>query len=210
MENRECKAFLFFFQPIKGEISENFSVHVKYPLNIKICNDQSCKTESISFIKSSVVFLDYSTDIQDAKIESTLIFPDKTEKKLSLPESITANQVGIYDIVSKALRDGSEIASRNLNFVVVEERVELLYLDECNANAICDNSETIQNCPQDCALERKPKEEKKIGVRNLPTIPKLEKQLVKTNILLTSILIILAIGIIVFIVSKFYPSKKRK
>lgn len=82
--------------PIKKEI--NFS--------IKTCKDELCNKEKKIFSKNESVWIDYQSDLEGLKINTSVRFPDNSTKKIELPKRLTLEKEGKYIIKSYASKIG--------------------------------------------------------------------------------------------------------
>lgn len=109
------------------------------------------KAKTNVFVKGEMVYLDYGSEISSVDIDAILVYPDGTEKKVSLPASIETVQTGTYELMIVASKTGYETITRKINFAVVDEKeTKISSVSVCNSNNVCDNNENYKICPQDC------------------------------------------------------------
>jgi len=77
------------------------------------------------FIKKERISLDYESEISDLNVSGTLTLPDESTKELSLPTSMTAEQIGTYELTITAAKEGYKTAARTMEFSVIEEAPEI-------------------------------------------------------------------------------------
>lgn len=77
------------------------------------------------FIKKEKIFLDYESEISDLNVSGTLTLPDESTKQLSLPSSMTAEQIGTHELTITAAKEGYKTAARTMEFSVIEEAPEI-------------------------------------------------------------------------------------
>jgi hypothetical protein len=124
------------------------------PLDITVSSykDQARTEKTKIFLINENIYLDYDSKVSDLTINATLTLPDKTKQQLSLPKSIIAEQTGTYELEVTASKSGYKTITKKEQFGVIGKRAYIPLIQVCNVNAICDNGETPQNCPQDCVF----------------------------------------------------------
>lgn len=89
-------------------------------IDFKTCKDQSCNLDSNIFYKNENIYLDYTASVSDISIDATLTYPDDSEEDIILPTSITANQIGTYNLEVIASKDGYKTIYEKIQFGVIE------------------------------------------------------------------------------------------
>ncbi len=115
--------------------NRNLSFIVKDLLNefnaeLKTCADISCQTPKKVFAWGENIYLDYSSSISDVKIDATLTYPDKKTKKITLPYSFKAGQIGTYNLDISATKQGYGDVSKAEMFGVIEKQAVIKSFDE--------------------------------------------------------------------------------
>ena len=126
------------------------------PLDIQpvVCKTPGCTEHSKVFLENEDIYLDYSPQIPDLKVNATLTYPDDSSEDVNLPLSIKAEKVGTYTLSIAASKQGFRPAQAATQFAVIHEHAETV--EEkliCNHNLFCepDRGENYENCPQDCS-----------------------------------------------------------
>ena len=167
LEPQICTAFIQISSPIEKKIEKEFKIETSpsFQFNLQYCKDESCAEKTKVFILNDDIYLSYTSEVEDLGITAKLIYPDKTEKQIALPTAIKAEQIGNYEIEIIAEKDGYKTITKKDMFGIIGEQVEIKSASICNADGICSNQETAQNCPQDCV-----KVEQTTDKNNLKTI----------------------------------------
>jgi len=153
-EPQTCTASIVFTSPIQDTVSESFDIDTdpSFEFNILLCKDSSCSEETHVFIQNENIYLDYESEVDDPSITLVLTYPDSTAQQITLPTSISAEQIGVYVLELTASKDGYKTVSNIEQFAVIEKEANISSASECNANGVCEAAlgETSQTCPQDC------------------------------------------------------------
>lgn len=154
MEPQSCKAIVFIIEPFEMTEEQYFEILTPpgFEFNLFLCKDYSCTEKSKTFIKNEDIYLDYKSSVDNPVITVILILPNKEIKEVTLPTSITATQIGTYNLKITASKEGYKTISKEILFAVIEKEAYIPMTQICNANGVCDNNENYQNCPQDCPL----------------------------------------------------------
>ena len=187
LEPQTCVAFIKISSPIEKKIEKEFKIETtpSFQFNLNYCKDKSCVEKTKVFILNDNIYLSHTSEVDNLEITVKLIYPDKTEKQITLPIQIKAEQIGNYELEIIAKKDGYKTVTRKDMFGVIGEQVKIKSTSICNADGICASPENIQNCPQDCV--------------------KTEQSVDKTNVINIKIIIaIIAIIIIIVIMVAVY------
>ena len=152
LEPQTCTAFIQILSPIEKKIEKEFKIETtpSFQFNLQYCKDEFCVEKTKVFVLNNNIYLNYNSDAKNLEITANLIYPNKTEKKIILPTSIKAEQVGNYELEITAKKDGYKTINKKDMFGVIGERVEIQSASICNADGKCLGNENAQNCPQDC------------------------------------------------------------
>ena len=77
------------------------------------------------FVQGEEINLDYISDTEDLSIMSTLIYPDKKTKAITLPKSIKVSQIGTYELDVTASKEGYKTITKKEQFGVIKEQANL-------------------------------------------------------------------------------------
>jgi hypothetical protein len=104
-------------------------------LNVFVCKDASCSQESKAFVLGEDIYLNYDTNVGNISLKATLVYPDKTSKKINLPYSIKAGQVGTYYLGVSASKKGYRNVSLREMFGVIEKPAEISMTENAKKDA---------------------------------------------------------------------------
>lgn len=120
-------------------------------VNILFSKDKLSIEKSKIFFESEEIFVNYDADVEDTEVQAILTYPDKTKKELTLPASITADQIGTYELKIIVSKKGYPTVTKTSQFAVVRKDAgSINSISKCNANNVCESSENYKTCPQDC------------------------------------------------------------
>jgi len=114
-------------KPFEMTEEKNFKITTdpSFSFEPAFCEDAKCSSKSKVFILSDEVYLNYTTDVQDPSITTSLIYPDGTEKPVTLPTTIDATQTGTYTLESTASKEGYKTMTTTTMFGVIKEDVDI-------------------------------------------------------------------------------------
>ncbi len=79
------------------------------------------------FIQGEQINIDYTSSVQNPSLQSTLKYPDDSNEEINLPTTITASQIGTYEIQVTATKEGYKDNSMSEQFAVIEGDVNIEY-----------------------------------------------------------------------------------
>jgi len=150
-ESQECMAILEIEKyNIHKESKFRINTQPSFDVNIQLCEDQNCLKKSKTFIQDAKIYLDYESEVVNPYIEGILIYPNNSEKKLTLPTDISLSQIGVYSLVIKISKEEYKDNSKTIKFSVISDGAIISNIQDCNSNLICDENENYNTCPQEC------------------------------------------------------------
>jgi hypothetical protein len=115
---------------LQGKV--NFDVvGVKKTLSIDLdgCGDVDCNNKRKVFTKGERAFLDYSSNVEGVEVVATLKNPLGSVQAITLPYNFVALDVGTYELLAVAVKDGYKDASLVRQFSVIEKTAEIAKID---------------------------------------------------------------------------------
>jgi len=100
------------------------------------CRDTGCEQKRKVFFLNHKVYLDYYSSVADAALSATLTRPDGSSEQLSLPASITANQLGTYRIEATASKEGYVPVGDSEEFAVTVNAANISGADTAEYNLL--------------------------------------------------------------------------
>jgi len=152
IEPQECIAIINIIKPFKQTEEKKFKIITNSSLDIGIllCKDKECIKKSRVYKTGEILFLDYKTKVADIKSKANITMPDNSIQQIDLPNNIVLDQVGIYKIIVNSKANNYKDNMQSFEVTVLEGEIKVNNKRICNADGICSNQETAQNCPQDC------------------------------------------------------------
>ena len=114
-----CAASVQILSPIRKTVSKNFSIITDPSFSFDLIFDKKV------FVQGEEINLDYISDTEDLSIMSTLIYPDKKTKAITLPKSIKVSQIGTYELDVMASKEGYKTITKKEQFGVIKEQANL-------------------------------------------------------------------------------------
>lgn len=155
IEPQTCTASVRVLSPIQLRKEKTFTIDINpsFSFELNLCKDQSCIEKSKVFVQNENIYLDYDSEVSSPIVIATLIHPDKVTKKITLPISIKAEQIGNYNLEVSASKEGYKTLTKTTQFAVIGSETEIKEVSQCNANNKCEPNlkEDFAVCPQDCS-----------------------------------------------------------
>lgn len=155
--------------------------------DIVICSDKDYSERKVVFIKGETAYLKLDTFVQDLDIDTTLKIPSGEIKKITFENNLASYSLkdaaeGSYSLWVNLSKKGYLNQKIEKDFAVLNKPAEISSASICNADGKCADEENKQNCPQDC-------------------LPRAKKAPIEGGLELY-LLIIIAAGIIIFVLKK--------
>ncbi len=152
IEPQICKISISIVEPLLITKEQTFEISANRSFKFQLfsCKEISCIEKSKVFILNDDIYLDYISEVENPEITANLIYPDKTEKQITLPTQIKANQVGNYEFEVVAEKQDYKTINKKAMFAVIAAPMQIKSSSICNIDGECILPETVQNCPQDC------------------------------------------------------------
>jgi len=150
-----CEAKVSIIDYYQQSASQSFRVVIEpsFPLFLKTCSDAACSDVKSVFVAGDTVYIDFDSSILPT-VTASLKKPDNMKMQLTLPTSIAADQIGVYELKTTAVKKDYKKIEKSLEFAVISEKANIASESSCNANKVCDANENPQSCPQDCKKEK--------------------------------------------------------
>ena len=148
--SQDCKAIISLIEPVNLHEEKDFKIDTNPSFNFDI------KLDKKVFYSGEEININYNSDIENPIISASLTYPDGTKQDITLPTSITATQIGTYDINIIASKEGYKNITKEEQFGVLQKQIGIMSAQgfndasTCNADGVCNGNENKQNCPQDC------------------------------------------------------------
>ncbi|MFH1225553.1 MAG: hypothetical protein V1676_07160 [Candidatus Diapherotrites archaeon] len=154
LEPQECVASVEVKSPEQARGKKKFRIETAPSFRFEIfsCADQGCNGKSSFFTPDETIYFGFESEATEPVVSAELLLPDGTTKKISLPGSIAADELGLgsYELTATAKKSGYKTMQKSFQFAVIEKHAEIPSASRCNGNHMCDAGENAQNCPQDC------------------------------------------------------------
>lgn len=177
VEPQECSAYIQLLSPEKQKYEKSFEVITDPSMEARIitCRDEACNHPSKVFEKGEKVYTKIiagdkeGNEIDDAMIKGEHIKPI-TKKVIPIKTkttTLTTEEKGTHEIKATISKEGFKTKDVSTQFGVIEKRIRLPVISECNPNGYCEGNENPQNCPQDCKQKTTIKMQQENKNRNL-------------------------------------------
>jgi len=129
IEPQTCEAVISILKPEEISEKKSFSIETNpsFEFNVLTCKDSSCAEKTKVFILNKNIYLDFISEVSEPTITSTLIYPDKKTRKITLPTSIKADQIGTYELEVTASKEGYKTINKKIQFGVIEKEANIPY-----------------------------------------------------------------------------------
>lgn len=143
LESQDCKASLSITNPIKKHEEKGFRIEtlLRCPFNLG-------NVKKIYYLNE-----DFSPDKKGEDVKIELTYPDK--RKIDVTKNAVLDVLGTHSALYKLQRPGCKDLERTIKFLVIQEPTSITSISKCNANGICESTESPKTCPQDCIITEK-------------------------------------------------------
>lgn len=118
-------------------------------LDVSLCTDAECENMVKVFALGEPIYVKMMTEPEDANV--VMAFQGRTyDEKLVKLEGVP---VGSYSFTVKASRGGYLERETTDMFAIIEEHAEIPYVGKCDGDFECDEGESHETCPLECAPE---------------------------------------------------------
>ena len=124
IEPQVCNASVTILTPEEKTLQKTFEIKTNPSFSFDIVLDKKI------FILKDVIKIDYSSELLSPTISSTLTFPDKTTKQITLSYSFKPSQLGTYEIETIASKEGYKTITKKEQFGVIEKEANIPYDSE--------------------------------------------------------------------------------
>ncbi|MDE1848410.1 MAG: hypothetical protein KGH55_00010 [Nanoarchaeota archaeon] len=129
IDPQECNATIYVISP-QGLLQQSpFYLNTNPSFNFRVltCADAPCNVPSTVFALNDNVYLKYLSDFQGLSLQSSLTSPDGKIQTLVLPATISASQIGLYNISIIASKPGYKTISTQMQFNVISQEPHIGY-----------------------------------------------------------------------------------
>jgi len=154
IEPQTCTAYIQVTSPSTEKVEKTFEIITNPSFSFDITLNKKI------FVQNEDIIIDYTSEVLSPEITASLTKPDNSKSQLTLPATITASQIGTYEIEVTASKTRYKTMILKEQFGVIKEQVDITSVSVCNVDGNCAGEENWQNCPQDCA---RPDAEKDFG-----------------------------------------------
>ncbi len=160
VEPQKCTAYIKVLSPEKQKFEKTFEIITNPSMEARIitCRDPKCNNPTKVFEKGEKAYVKVIVKNKKGReiIEPTIKGEHiKPIKSIAVPfntktTSLTSEVTGTHEIKTTISKEGFKTKSISTQFGVMEKRIRLPVISECNPNKVCEGKENAQNCPQDC------------------------------------------------------------
>lgn len=93
----------------------------KVDFELLLCTDEDCNNQSKTFGKGETVYIDYSSNVESAKVTGEVTQPEGNQIKMNPPQQIQLDTKGTYSAEFSAEADGYRSSVKETNFAVIDE-----------------------------------------------------------------------------------------
>lgn len=152
-EPQECKAII---GTVENSAEKIFEIKTKpsFLFNINTCRDSGCTEKTKVFVKGENIYFAIDSEVENPSVDIMMALPDKSKQKITLPDSISANQLGIYEIKITGSKEGYKTKDKTEQFAVIDKEPKIKSASVCDGDGTCSKSENAGNCPSDCGKKQ--------------------------------------------------------
>ena len=139
IESGMCVASISILEPYYLEITKSFEVSALSEFFFNLIFSKKV------FLKNEDIYLDYKSSIEDIEIDAVLKYPSGKQKKIDLPISIKASQVGTYELEITASKEGYKDVNLKEQFGVIKEEAKIGEINFSEEKIIISNNKIEKN-----------------------------------------------------------------
>jgi len=94
-------------------------------LDVNVCKDSACETESKIFIKNEDIYLDYSSEVENPSIIATLTYPSGKSESVEIPSILELDEIGTYIINVQVSKSGYKIMQVSKQIGIIEQEADI-------------------------------------------------------------------------------------
>jgi hypothetical protein len=142
----DCQATITIIkpQPFTAEASFKILADKSMSFHLNSCKDEQCHEQTDVFSTDETIFLQYTTDTDQAIATALVVSPYGFENQLKLPATFTAGETGNYKITATAEQTGYQRVAAEKTIAVIPQHLNLPLTTQPNeknfwlaAGAIC-------------------------------------------------------------------------
>ena len=118
-ESQECRVLLSVTEPEEITNGKSFLIETKDSFDFNV------KLDKKVYVKDENIVISYESSLTP-EINAILTYPDGTTKDIDIPATITAEQIGTYNLEVTASKEGYKSVTRSEQFGVIEKRAEIV------------------------------------------------------------------------------------
>ncbi|NMB67126.1 hypothetical protein GYA25_03650 [Candidatus Woesearchaeota archaeon] len=152
---QNCTFAIFILNPETEKSIKTYNFTLNTPLSFQfeplIYSDEEYKKQNDYFPLGNLVFINYSSNINNLSISAQLTFPDNSKKIISLPFKFEPNQEGVYLLEINATKLGYTKKELKTPFTVFLKNISIPKEDfskpliKSNLNLEKENSSNLKN-----------------------------------------------------------------
>ncbi|MGF3584924.1 MAG: hypothetical protein ACQXXD_04325, partial [Thermoplasmatota archaeon] len=90
-------------------------------VDLLVSNDSKFRFTKDVFLVDEIVYIGYSSSVEDVEINCMITYPNNSFKTVTLPYSFTSNEVGLYSLSIIARKEGYRNFTKSMQFAVIEK-----------------------------------------------------------------------------------------
>ena len=154
-ETQTCRAIVSITSPVEKDYTQDFNVIgvPRFDFTIQTCKDSECAQNTNTFFIGDIIYVIANSE-KTPNITAIITKPDGYSQNLAFSNgyaNFMPQSTGTYTINIVAELTGYKTEKIELQLTVSDSIPVITDTSVCNGDFICDENETPQNCPQDCA-----------------------------------------------------------
>ena len=124
-----CKAIIEVLEPFNYKVEKSFKIDTEptFDLSLTICKDEICSEKSNVFVLGEEIYISYSSTRKNPSIYAELVYPDKTEEEIVLPNKLRLVQLGDYEIKLSYSKERYNANTITKSFSVIKKEPEIKF-----------------------------------------------------------------------------------